>query len=93
MELLASGVNPARSMDMLRAIQAGEYDQAEGIRKEFCDLENLRNDINPIRVLHRAVELAEIANTGPMLPLLSELDAGQVTAVAAAAVALRGVAA
>jgi dihydrodipicolinate synthase/N-acetylneuraminate lyase len=85
-------VNPSRSMQMLRAIQAGDFDLAENIRKEFCELEDLRNEINPIRVLHRAVELADIAATGPMLPLLSELDAVQITAIAKAAAALRAVA-
>ena len=82
-------VNPAKSMQMLRAIQAGDYDLAEQLRQEFCGLEDLRNGINPIRVLHRAVELAGIAETGPMFPLLSELSPEQTTSVAAAASALR----
>ena len=37
-------------------------------------LEDLRNSINPVRVLHTAVELAGIAKTGPLMPLLSEID-------------------
>jgi dihydrodipicolinate synthase/N-acetylneuraminate lyase len=78
-------VNPAKSMDMLRAIQAKDYDRAEAIRVEFLGLEDLRNSINPIRVLHRAVELAEIAATGPMFPLLGELTAEQIKLVADAA--------
>ncbi len=82
-------VNPARSMDMLRAIKRGDYTEAEAIRLQFVPLEDLRNSIQPIRVLHRAVELAGIANTGPMLPMLGELDASQITRIAAAASALR----
>jgi dihydrodipicolinate synthase/N-acetylneuraminate lyase len=82
-------VNPARSQQMLRAIQAGDITLAEKIRAEFCELEDLRNAINPIRVLHRAVELAEIAHTGPMLPMLGELAAEQTSSVASAAMALR----
>jgi dihydrodipicolinate synthase/N-acetylneuraminate lyase len=82
-------VNPARSMQMLRAIQAGDFVQADKIRQEFSPLENLRNAINPIRVLHRAVELAEIAQTGPMLPMLGELEADQTATVASAAAALQ----
>lgn len=85
-------VNPGRSMQMLRAIQSADYELAEQIRKEFCDLEDLRNNINPIRVLHRAVELAEIAPTGPMLPMLGELTTEQTSAIAAAAIALRALA-
>ena len=82
-------VNPAKSMQVLQAIQAGEYDTAEALREQFCELEDLRNNINPIRVLHRAVELAGIANTGPMYPMLGELDAEQTQLVANAAVALK----
>lgn len=84
-------VNPKRSMDMLAAIKRGDYETAEKIRMQFCGLEDLRNAIQPIRVLHRAVELAEIANTGPMMPMLGELDAAQTSQVASAAVALRAI--
>lgn len=64
-------VNPALSQKMLAAILAKDYDLAEQIRKQFVPLEDLRNEIQPIRVLHEAVELAGIAVTGPHLPLLS----------------------
>ncbi|MCH2203774.1 MAG: dihydrodipicolinate synthase family protein [Fuerstiella sp.] len=64
-------VNPSLSQAMLKAITSGEYDRAEEIRRQFCPLEDLRNEINPIRVLHEAVELAEIADIGPHLPFLS----------------------
>ena len=78
-------VNPSKSTEMLKAIQDSRFDQAEGLRSEFEALEDLRNSINPIRVLHRAIELAGIANTGPMLPLLGELTASETSTVAAAA--------
>ena len=67
-------VAPQRSMEMLTAITAGKYEQAEEIRKWFLPLEDLRNEINPIRVLHHAVAEAEIANTGPLPPMLSDLS-------------------
>ncbi len=82
-------VNPARSMEMLRAIKRGDFALAETIRVEFLPLENLRNEIQPIRVLHRAVELAGIANTGPMLPMLGELGVAETARIATAAIALR----
>lgn len=81
-------VQPAKSQSMLRAIQAGDFETADAIRTEFLKLEDLRNRIHPIRVLHRAVELAGIATTGPMLPMLGELSVGDMTAVATAAVEL-----
>lgn len=66
-------VAPDRSMQMMHAIHAGDFEAAEMIRQWFCPLEDLRNGINPIRVLHRAVELAGIATTGPIQPLLSDV--------------------
>ena len=64
-------VNPALSQQMLRAITSKEYDLAERIRKIFLPLEDLRNEIHPIRVLHEAVALCDIAKTGRQFPLLS----------------------
>jgi dihydrodipicolinate synthase/N-acetylneuraminate lyase len=82
-------VAPKLSMDMLRAIQAKDYVQAETIREVFRPLEDLRNGIQPIRVLHHAVKAADIADTGPMQPLLGELEASQEQSIAAASKDLR----
>ena len=60
--------------NLRRAIQAGDFEKAETIRRIFQPLENLRNGINPIRVLHEAVTLAGIGDMGPLLPLLSNLE-------------------
>ncbi|MCG8583158.1 MAG: dihydrodipicolinate synthase family protein [Pirellulales bacterium] len=81
-------VAPGLSMDMLAAIKAGNIDQAESIRETFRPLEDLRNAISPIRVLHDAVSLAGIADTGPILPLLSNLSDEQRSEVKDAASAL-----
>lgn len=66
-------VAPTLSTRMMRAIHAGDFDQAETLRTQFLPLEDLRNAHSPILVLHHAVALAGIANTGPVLPLLSSL--------------------
>ena len=63
-------VAPSLSMEMLAALKAGDLETAERIRQTFEPLEDLRNSINPIRVLHTAVAEAGIAETGPILPLL-----------------------
>jgi dihydrodipicolinate synthase/N-acetylneuraminate lyase len=78
-------VAPKLSMDTLRSIQKGEYDRAEALRKIFEPLEDLRNGVNPIRVLHEAVRLAGIADTGPALPLLTNLEPAHHAAVEKAA--------
>lgn len=66
-------IAPDRSMQMLRAIQAGDIDTAESIRRWFLPLEDLRNSYSPIRVLHHAVSEAGIAQTGSLQPMLSDL--------------------
>ena len=78
-------VAPALSMHMLRLIQAGEYEAAEQVREIFKTLEDLRNGINPVRVLHSAVAGAGIAETGPLLPMMSPVSASEAVEIADAA--------
>jgi len=81
-------VAPKLSAQMLTALRAGDIPKAESIRQIFKPLEDLRNNINPIRVLHEAVRLAGIADTGPLLPLLTNLEPQHHAAVGSAAEAL-----
>lgn len=81
-------IAPSKSIAMLRAIKAGDFETAEQIQATFKPLEDLRNSINPIRVLHTAVALSGIANTGPIIPLMSELNASDRPAIQAAAAKL-----
>lgn len=67
-------VAPRKSQDMLLALQAGDIAKAETLRAGFKALEDLRNAHGPIQVLHHAVKLAGVADTGPLLPLLAALD-------------------
>jgi dihydrodipicolinate synthase/N-acetylneuraminate lyase len=59
---------------MLDAIRAEDYKKAEKIRQICKPLEDLRNEISPVRVLHESIRLAGIANSGPLLPLLTNLE-------------------
>ena len=81
-------IAPRLSVQMLQAIRERSWDRAEQIRSVFKPLEDLRNAINPIRVLHEAVRLCGIAETGPLLPLLSNLAEAQHGSVRSAARAL-----
>jgi dihydrodipicolinate synthase/N-acetylneuraminate lyase len=81
-------VAPRLSQGMLRALQADDVAKAEAIRAEFSRLETLRNEHGPIPVLHHAVALAGIAETGPALPLLAELDRAKLESIKAAAMEL-----
>ena len=67
-------VAPRGSMQLLALLRAKRWDDAEKIRAEYMPLEDCRDGISPIRVLHDAITLAEIADMGPMLPMLSVLD-------------------
>lgn len=81
-------VAPALSMQMLHALKAGDVARAEDLRKTFRPLEDLRNGINPVRVLHSAVRSAGIADTGPILPLMSEVSESQAEEIASAVATL-----
>ncbi len=78
-------IAPRRSQEMLRALQADDFAAAEKIRERFNLLESLRNAHGPIPVLHQAVALAGIADTGPHLPLLARLDGSLEQPIQAAA--------
>jgi hypothetical protein len=78
-------IAPSLSMKMLAVLKAGDYETAETIRQTFEPLENLRNAINPIRVLHTAVAEAGIADTGPILPLLNDVSENERANIADAA--------
>jgi dihydrodipicolinate synthase/N-acetylneuraminate lyase len=81
-------VAPRLSQAMLAAMRRGDWMEAERIRQLFKPLEDLRNAIHPIRVLHEAVDAAGIASTGPLLPLLSNVEPKDKPAIAVAAKAL-----
>jgi dihydrodipicolinate synthase/N-acetylneuraminate lyase len=68
-------IGPRGSMALLAALKRKDYATAEKIRAAYIALEDCRDGLSPIRVLHEAVSLAGIADMGPMLPLLSNLEA------------------
>jgi dihydrodipicolinate synthase/N-acetylneuraminate lyase len=81
-------VAPRGSMAILRALKTKDYATAMKIREAYLPLEDARDEINPIRTLHEAVTLAGIADMGPMLPMLSNIDEKYFARVRAAALEL-----
>ncbi len=81
-------VAPRGSMAILRALKAKDYATAAKIREAYLPLEDARDAINPIRTLHEAVTLAGIADMGPMLPMLSNIEEKYFARVRETAVAL-----
>jgi dihydrodipicolinate synthase/N-acetylneuraminate lyase len=78
-------VRPDLSQEMLEMIKSGNHERVREIQSIFRPLEDLRNGINPVRVLHEAVAGAGIAETGPQLPLLHDLSNEERAAVTRAA--------
>ena len=66
---------------MLIALQKGDMSRVESIRRKFEVLEELRNEINPVRVLHAAVKMTNIAETGPLQPMISEISGSEAARV------------
>jgi dihydrodipicolinate synthase/N-acetylneuraminate lyase len=66
-------IGAKRTQDLFVACQAGGYATAQSIRDSFLPLEDLRDANGPARVLHLAVELANLAACGPIPPFVSAL--------------------
>lgn len=81
-------VAPCGSMRLLLLLAAGRYDEAESVRQHYLGLEDCRDGISPIRVLHDAVTLSGVADMGPMLPLLTGISSAERERVAPVAQAL-----
>jgi len=66
-------VAPNLSDGIRRALLAGDTARAAKLREDFLDLEDLRDGYSPILVLHHAVALAGIVETGQPAPFLAPL--------------------
>lgn len=81
-------IAPRGSMQLLSLLRARRYEEAETVRLRYLPLEDARDGISPIRVLHDAVSLSGVADMGPILPMLSGLSEAERTLVAPVARAL-----
>jgi 4-hydroxy-tetrahydrodipicolinate synthase len=83
-------VAPHLTMALLAAVKRGDLDEADRLRAYFLELEGLRQANAPIPVLHDAVRLAGIADTGPIGPFFSNVsDEHVLKAIIAAVTKLR----
>jgi len=74
-------IAPRLSQRLFEACAGGDFAEAEQLRTQFIPLEDLRDAWSPAKVLHEAVEVAGIAQTGPIPPFLSELSSAQIEKV------------
>ena len=83
-------IAPRTCMQLLQSLKRGDLSTAEQLRARFMPLEDLRESISLIRVLHDAVTLSGVADMGAHLPLLSPSPAqrmGEIQALASALLA------
>ncbi len=81
-------IAPRACLLLLQALKRGDLDGAARIHAHFMPLEDLRESISLIRVLHDAVTLSGVADMGPQLPLLSASPAGRMGEIRSLAGAL-----
>ena len=81
-------VAPVLSQAIFDACQRGDFDTARAMRAVFLPLEDHRDQRGPARVLHAAMALAGIVETGPIPPFVSALPAADCEALAPVARAL-----
>lgn len=69
---------PKLSRALLEACGRGDYTKAEELRQLFLPLEDLRDAWGPQKVLHAAVALSGLADTGAIPPFVSGLTGAQI---------------
>jgi dihydrodipicolinate synthase/N-acetylneuraminate lyase len=82
-------IAPRSSQALLRALQRGDEATASALRERFLPLESVRDRLSQIRVMHEAVTLSGVADMGPMLPMLSNIEAEHHAEIREAALALK----
>jgi dihydrodipicolinate synthase/N-acetylneuraminate lyase len=82
-------IAPNAARHLLTLLRHGDLDAAAETHRHFLPLEDLRDAIGPISVIHDAMTLVGIADTGPLLPFLSNIPGHSHKRVQAAAEALR----
>ena len=70
-------IAPRLSQMLFEACTRPNFEEAEALRSEFISLEDLRDEWGPAKVLHSAIELAGIAQTGEIAPYVSGLSEEQ----------------
>lgn len=76
---------PALSTALLAALKAGDRARAGQLLRPMMPLEDLRGSLGEIRVLHDALALSGLVQTGPILPPMSHVPAEHRDSVAMAA--------
>jgi len=82
-------VAPRLTNAILSACHREDFMTAESLRTAFLPLEDMRDAWGPARVLHAAVDAAEVARMGPIPPFVTGVDEAQRAALRPVAQTLR----
>lgn len=82
-------IAPAAASELLALYKAGEAAEALKLSQPFVEFEKLRLALGGLQVLHDGLRLSGIANTGPLMPMVSNLPADALAPVESAVAALK----
>lgn len=68
-------IAPAACNEILRLYRNGDHAEADLLNRPFLEFERLRMRFGGIQVLHDAVGMAGLGDFGPMLPMMTNLQA------------------
>jgi dihydrodipicolinate synthase/N-acetylneuraminate lyase len=82
-------IAPAAAMELLTLYKSGQAERALELSQPFLEFERVRTRLGGIQVLHDGIRLAGLADTGPLMPMLSNLPAEAVEPTTVAVAALK----
>lgn len=81
-------IAPATSLELLALYKAGRNDEAHALSRPFLAFEKVRAQSGGLQVLHDGIRLSGIADTGPLMPMISNLATDKLAPVQAVVDAL-----
>ncbi|MFQ6160045.1 dihydrodipicolinate synthase family protein [Sinorhizobium meliloti] len=82
-------IAPSAAMELLTLYKAGRGAEALELSRPFLEFERVRTDLGGLQVLHDGMRLAGIADTGPLMPMISNLSAAKLGPVGVAVESLK----
>lgn len=82
-------IAPFAASELLMLYKSGRAAEALDLSRPFLEFEKVRMDLGGLQVLHDGLRLSGIADTGPLMPMVSNLPVEKLKPVQAAVDALR----
>ena len=74
-------IAPAAATELLALYKAGRSAEALELSRPFLNFEKIRIDLGGLQVLHDGVRISGIADTGPLMPMVSNLPSDRLQPV------------